>query len=552
MEDLLATAKRICASANWKLQRDAGIDLIPSNDFSLYDQVLDTIALVGRGARSATAGTAGDVDLDTYFAMARGRQTGGVDVTAMEMTKWFDTNYHYIVPELGPRHEVPLSSRKPFDEHAEAKELGHRDEARAGRPAHLPAAGQVGRRREEFDRLELLDALVDVYAEVHRASSAEQGAEWVQIDEPVLVEDRSAHELDALERAYKKLAQVHERAQDRASRPTSTTSATPTGVLRACRSRASALDFVVRARLTESASWWPQNVEFVATRAGSRTRRCSPGSSTAATCGSTTSSASLDLLDEPARPLPATARRLDVCSLLHSPVDMRQRAPDARRRVRSAGWRSPCRSSTRWRRSRAGLDEGREAIAGELDANDRALEDRRNSPRTRNPEVRERSRRSTDADARRAEPVRGRAARPSTSASACRCSRPRRSAPSRRRPRSARRARGCARARSTTAEYTSLMRGEIERVIRLQEEIGLDVLVHGEPERNDMVQYFAEQMDGYVFTENAWVQSYGSRYVRPPIIFGDVVAPERDDGRTGSSTPSRSRTSRSRACSPAR
>ncbi len=127
--------------------QEQGIDLIPSNDFSLYDQVLDTIALVG-AVPERYGHDGGPVGLDTYFAMARGRQADGVDVTAMEMTKWFDTNYHYIVPELGPDTRFSLSSEKPFDEHAEAmQELGIDTDPGAGRPGQLPAARQVGRRR---------------------------------------------------------------------------------------------------------------------------------------------------------------------------------------------------------------------------------------------------------------------------------------------------------------------------------------------------------------------------------------------------------------------
>src|ERR671910_50236 len=119
-EDLLAAGRAIRLD-NWRFMQDAGVDLIPSNDFSLYDQVLDAICLVG-AVPERYGHERGPVDLDTYFAMARGRQAGGVDVIAMEMTKWFDTNYHYIVPELGPRTEFSLSSTKPFDEHAEAME----------------------------------------------------------------------------------------------------------------------------------------------------------------------------------------------------------------------------------------------------------------------------------------------------------------------------------------------------------------------------------------------------------------------------------------------
>src|ERR687887_510848 len=155
-EDLAATAKSIRVE-NWKLMQDAGIDLIPSNDFSYYDQVLDTVALVGAVPERYEWDGASDVDLDTYFAMARGRQAGGVDVTAMEMTKWFDTNYHYIVPELERGMSFRLSSRKPFDEYQEAKELGIETKPVLIGPLTFLLQGKCA--ADEFDRLRLLDAL---------------------------------------------------------------------------------------------------------------------------------------------------------------------------------------------------------------------------------------------------------------------------------------------------------------------------------------------------------------------------------------------------------
>src|ERR671923_1113227 len=207
-EELAATAKAI-RTDNWKLMQDAAIDLIPSNDFSYYDQVLDTIALVG--AVPERFGWEEDqVDLDTYFAMARGRQ----DATAMEMTRWFDTNYHYIVPELGPGTSFSLSSTKPFDEHAEAmEELGIDTVPVLIGPVSFlllskPADGVAA----DFDPLDLIESLVEVYGEVIERL-AEQGATWVQLDEPCFVEDRAERELDALRLAYEELARVHERTR---------------------------------------------------------------------------------------------------------------------------------------------------------------------------------------------------------------------------------------------------------------------------------------------------------------------------------------------------
>src|SRR6187549_1844950 len=209
-KELAETAKAIRIE-NWKLMQDAGIDLIPSNDFSYYDQVLDTIALVG-AIPERYDWSGGQVDLDTYFAMARGRQTDEVDVTAMEMTKWFDTNYHYLVPELGPGTRFSLSGSKPFDEHAEAmEELGiDTIPVLIGPVSFLLLSKPADGAPERFDPLDLIEPLVEVYGEVIE-KLAEQGATWVQLDEPAFVEDRSDKELDALRLAYEELAKVHER-----------------------------------------------------------------------------------------------------------------------------------------------------------------------------------------------------------------------------------------------------------------------------------------------------------------------------------------------------
>ncbi len=209
--DELAAAAKAIRVENWKLMQNAGIDLIPSNDFSYYDQVLDTIALVG-AVPERYGWDGGQVDLDTYFAMARGRQTDELDVTAMEMTKWFDTNYHYLVPELGPDTRFSLSSSKPFDEHAEAMEEVGIDTVPVliGPVSFLLLSKHADGVPESFDPLDLVEPLVEVYGEVIE-KLAEQGATWVQLDEPCFVEDRTEKELDALRLAYEELAKVHER-----------------------------------------------------------------------------------------------------------------------------------------------------------------------------------------------------------------------------------------------------------------------------------------------------------------------------------------------------
>src|SRR5437868_10973788 len=199
--NLLSTGATLRA-AHWRLQRDAGLDLIPSNDYSYYDRVLDTCAMVGAvPARYGESG--GPVDLDTYFAMARGVQAGGRDVTAMEMTKWFDTNYHYIVPEFEPGQAFRLSSSKPVDEFREAKALGIETKPVLIGPVTFLSLGKT--RTARFDRLALLDALLPVYAEVLSRLGA-SGATWVQLDEPCLALDRTPAEREAFARAYRFLA----------------------------------------------------------------------------------------------------------------------------------------------------------------------------------------------------------------------------------------------------------------------------------------------------------------------------------------------------------
>src|SRR4051812_40647534 len=524
LDELQATAKRIRVD-NWRFMQEAGLDLIPSNDFSLYDHVLDTIALVG--AVPERYQHSGDVvDIDTYFAMARGRQEEGIDVTAMEMTKWFDTNYHYIVPELGPDTTFSLSSTKPFDEHAEAmEELGiDTVPVIVGPVSFLLLGKSADGVPEDFDRLTLLEPLLEVYGELIERLAG-QGANWVQLDEPCFVEDRSEPELDALRLAYEELARVHERTRicvktyfDHAG--------DAYGVLRDLPIEGIGLDLhregadLARAMEREG----PKNVELIAQEGGLEDQWLFAGIVDGRNVWINELEHSLDLLgglrDRCAQLVVSTS-----CSLLHTPLDLDAEPPSDVLDDELRSWMAFAKQKVGEVVTLAnGLGDGREAIASELDANDRAHDDRRESHRTRNPAVRDRVAALTDADARRQSPfdVRREAQRdrlnlplfPTTTIG---------SYPQTAEIRQARKE--LREGQIDRNEYDRRMRSEIERVIGFQEEIGLDVLVHGEPERNDMVQYFAEQMEGYVFTQNAWVQSYGSRYVRPPIIYGDVSRP---------------------------
>jgi len=525
LHDLQATAKKI-RTENWKFMQEAGVDLIPSNDFSLYDQVLDTIALVG-AVPERYEHSADLVDIETYFAMARGRQEEGIDVTAMEMTKWFDTNYHYIVPELAPDTTFSLSSTKPFDEHAEAmEELGiDTVPVIVGPVSFLLLGKSADGVPADFDRLDLIEAILPVYGEVIELL-AEQGATWVQLDEPCFVQDRSEHELGALRLAYEELAKVHERTRicvktyfDHVG--------DAYGVLRDLPVEGIGLDLhrggpdLDREMVRKGG---PRNVEFIATEGGLEDKWLFAGIVDGRNVWINELEHSLDLLGG----LRDRCKHLVVstsCSLLHTPLDLDAEPPSDVLDDELRSWMAFAKQKVGEVVTLAsGLADGREAIAEALDVNDRAWDDRRESHRTRNPSVRDRVEGLTDDDARRASAfeVRRDAQRerlnlplfPTTTIG---------SYPQTAEIRQARKE--LREGQIDQGEYDRRMRSEIDRVIGFQEDVGLDVLVHGEPERNDMVQYFAERMEGYVFTQNAWVQSYGSRYVRPPIIYGDVRRP---------------------------
>jgi 5-methyltetrahydropteroyltriglutamate--homocysteine methyltransferase len=525
VDELQATAKRIRRD-NWRFMQGAGVDLIPSNDFSLYDHVLDTIALVG-AVPERYQHSGGPVDNDTYFAMARGRQKDGIDVTAMEMTKWFDTNYHYIVPELGPDTTFSLSTAKPFDEHAEAmEELGIDTVPVIVGPVSFLLLGKSSDGAPAgFDRLDLIEALLPVYGEVIERL-AQQGATWVQLDEPCFVQDRSERELDTLRLAYEELAKVHERTRicvktyfDHAG--------DAYGVLRDLPVEGIGLDLHRGGpdldRVMEREG--PKNIELIADEGGLEDQWLFAGIVDGRNVWINELEHSLDLLGG----LRDRCKELVVstsCSLLHTPLDLDAEPPSEVLDHELRSWMAFARQKVGEVVTLAnGLAEGREAIADDLDTNDRALDDRRGSHRTRNPAVRDRVKALTEDDARRSASfeVRREAQRarlglplfPTTTIG---------SYPQTDEIRQTRMK--LRRGEIDESQYEARMRAEIEKVIRFQDDVGLDVLVHGEPERNDMVQYFAEQLEGYATTQNSWVQSYGSRYVRPPIIYGDVSRPD--------------------------
>ncbi|MFI6642936.1 5-methyltetrahydropteroyltriglutamate--homocysteine S-methyltransferase [Streptomyces sp. NPDC050504] len=503
---LRATAAEL-RRGNWEELAAAGISEVPTGDFSYYDHVLDTTVMVGAVPERHRAAVAAD-PLDGYFAMARGNQ----DVAPLEMTKWFDTNYHYLVPELGPDTVFTADSTKQVAELREALGLGLAPRPVAVGPVTYlllskPAPGVAA----DFDPLTLLDRLLPVYARV-LADLRAAGAEWVQLDEPALVQDRTPAELNAAARAYRELGALADRPKllvasyfDRLGDALPVLAKAPVEGL--------ALDF------TEAAA---ANLGGLAAVGGLPGKRLVAGVVNGRNIWVGDLEKSLSTLGT----LLGLADRVDVaasCSLLHVPLDAsleRDVDPQILR------WLAFARQKTAEIATLAkGLTQGTDTIAAELSANRAALASRAASAITHDPVVRARAAAVTGADARRPQryPERAAAQRshlelpllPTTTIGSF--------------PQTTelRTARADLRAGRLDSEgYEERIRNEIRDVIAFQEKTGIDVLVHGEPERNDMVQYFAEQLTGYLATQHGWVQSYGTRYVRPPVLAGDISRPE--------------------------
>ncbi|MGH7537023.1 MAG: 5-methyltetrahydropteroyltriglutamate--homocysteine S-methyltransferase [Gemmatimonadales bacterium] len=502
--DALLHAGAELRARHWRLQRAAGVDLPPSNDFSFYDRVLDTAALVG--AVPARYGWAGDtVDLDTTFAMARGVQGGGKDVTAMEMTKWFDTNYHYIVPELAPDQTFRLAATKPVDEFVEAQALGIKTKPVLVGPVTFLLLGKGA--GSGADRLALLERLLPVYAEVIGRLAA-AGAEWVQLDEPCLVLDRTPAELEAFRRAYGYLAERTGGAKlllatyfAGLDENLATALALPTHGLHVDLVRAPG-------QVDPLLERWPAG------------RVLSLGVVDGRNVWRADLEAALPALERAARRVGAEYLWVaPSCSLLHVPIDLELEGkldPELMSWLAFAKQKlAEVATLTR------AVREGREAVAAELAASARAAQERRSSPLTLNAVVRHRAATVTEGDLRRASSFAERRQQqptlpsfPTTTIG---------SFPQTTEVRAARRR--FLDGAMSAADYERFVEEQITKTLGLQEQIGLDVLVHGEFERNDMVEYFGEQLAGFAFTEHGWVQSYGTRYVKPPIIYGDVARP---------------------------
>ena len=470
----------------------AGLDSVPVNTFSYYDQVLDTAVLLG--ALPSRVGAIAD-DLDRYFAAARGT----ADIAPLEMTKWFDTNYHYLVPEIGPDTVFELNPAKVLAELKEAQQQGISPRpVLVGPITFLALSKAVDGAGAPTERLgELLPLYADLLGRLAAA-----GAEWVQIDEPVLVTDILDNGAELAEHVYSALSGT-------ANRPAILV-ATYFGEAGA------ALPALARTQIDGIA------VDFVAGGdqpiAGLADKLLVAGVVDGRNIWRTDLAAALDRLDA-LRGSAAAVAVSTSCSTLHVPysLDPEDGLDDALRGWLAFGAEKVDEVAT----LATALREGRESVAAALAASKRAVASRTHDPRLHDAAVRARLDavlsggigRGPAAERRKAQDARlNLPSLPTTTIG---------SFPQTVDIRKARAA--LVAGEIDRGEYTDRMKAEVETVIRLQEELGLDVLVHGEPERNDMVQYFAEQLEGFFATKNGWVQSYGTRCVRPPVLFGDVT-----------------------------
>ncbi len=492
LENVAATLRR----DTWSQLVAAGLDSVPVNTFSYYDQVLDTAVLLG--ALPARVQSVSD-DLDRYFAAARG--TG--DIAPLEMTKWFDTNYHYIVPEIGPKTSFSLHPKKVLAELKEAQDQGI--PARPviiGPLTFLLLSKAVDGAGAPIERL---DELVPLYGEL-LGLLADDGAEWVQLDEPVLVTDISADAAALAEKVYNELGSV----QKRPAIHVATYFGDPGTALPALARtpvEAIGVDLIYGPNTPVAAVPELANKTLVAGVVDGRNIWRTDLEAALGKLATLLGSA-------------ATVAVSTSCSTLHVPYSLEPETDldDALRSWLAFGAEKVHEVATLAR----ALKDGRDAVADEIAQSNAAVASRKKDPRLNNSQVRAR----LDSIAKSGGTERGPAAerREAQNARLHLPPLPTTTIGSYPQTTAIRKARAALVAGEIDeAGYKNRMKQEIADVIKLQEDLGLDVLVHGEPERNDMVQYFAEQLDGFFATKNGWVQSYGSRCVRPPVLYGDVT-----------------------------
>ena len=496
---------------HWSEQAD--LDLAPVGDFSFYDQVLDMSFTVGN-LPPRVADFDGD-PLDNYFRVARGRSAKKEDkssdcscgVAAGEMTKWFDTNYHYIVPEFSSDTTFALDASRLLGQLAEAK---GNDNSQAAKPVIIGPLTYLalGKAKDDSDKLALLPRLLPVYTEL-LGKLAAAGAQWVQIDEPILVTELDEQWRTAFRDAYRTLA----------SRQIKLLLTTYFGQLK--ENLPLVADLPVDGVHIDAINARDEVDTLI--QALPHDRVISLGVINGRNIWKTDLTAALDWLEPLAQKLGARLWLAPSCSLLHVPVDLAsEETLDAE--IRS--WLAFARQKLEELRLLSlALNKGRQAVHAELESNAAAIASRRQSSRVHNPAV--------EAALQEISPTLGRRQSPYPQRVTLQAERlqlpefPTTTIGSFPQTKDIRRKRSQFKKGKIDPEaYRQAMEKEIVDCVKKQEALGLDVLVHGEPERNDMVEYFGEQLNGYAFTDFGWVQSYGSRCVKPPLLFGDISRPK--------------------------
>ncbi|MDQ7059527.1 MAG: 5-methyltetrahydropteroyltriglutamate--homocysteine S-methyltransferase [Ghiorsea sp.] len=503
-QQLLQTGENLRQN-HWKLQRDAGMDVLPVGDFSYYDHVLDTSVMLGV-IPERFAWDGGEVDLDTYFRMARGRAPTGDDVAACEMTKWFDTNYHYMVPELTKNQTFALSSQKLFDEIAQAQALKLNAKAVVLGPLTYLWLGKI--KGEAFDKLDLLQDMIPVYQRIF-SRLKEQGVDWVQVDEPILGLDLDPAWQKAFETCYQQFA---------SDRPklllTTYYHELKDNLELACQLDVDGLHL-------DAIRGAAEVDKVVATLPKGRV--LSLGCVDGRNIWRTDLAQTLRILQPLKDRLGDDLWLAPSCSLLHVPMDLEW---ETKLDSDIQSWLAFAKQKLLELSVLQGaLNQGEASVAHALQQSATACMQRKQSNKVHQQQVQQRLQALGDARCQRQSPYEKRA--PLQRAQLNLPCFPTTSIGSFPQTSEIRQQRRALKQGTLDAEaYRVFMQQEIEKVIRFQENIGLDVLVHGEAERNDMVEYFGEQLDGFAFTQHGWVQSYGSRCVKPPIIYGDVARPK--------------------------
>ncbi|MDA7704872.1 5-methyltetrahydropteroyltriglutamate--homocysteine S-methyltransferase [Rickettsiales bacterium] len=506
-DELQNTAKNL-RKTHWELQKDANIDYIPSNDFSFYDHILDMIATVGAVPKRYEHEAGKDIDLDLYFSMARGRQDGTKDVVAMEMTKWFDTNYHYIVPEFTKDTKFQFSFSKIIDQYLEAKNLGINT-----RPVIIGPVSflLLGKSYDGVNKFDLLDDLLATYKQIID-KLVTNGANWIQIDEPFLA---TANLTDELKTAYNKAYEFLGNITDAKLLTTTYFSDLRDNLKFALELPVAGLHFdltkselaldnilqslpkdkVISLGLVNGCNIWKADIKKLTAQINKAKK----------------------VIDSD-RIIIAPS-----CSLLHVPVDL---DVEDNLRPELKSWLAFGKQKLHEVSLLTKIaNEGEDKYSAQIEENYNAISSRDESKLIHNIEVKERHNNFDLKNADRDSDFNTRnkiqkeyynfPLLPTTTIG---------SFPQTTEVRQYRSK--FKKGEISATEYEKFLEDATKQAIKWQEDVDIDVLVHGEYERNDMVEYFGEQLNGYAFTKNGWVQSYGSRCVKPPVIFGDVSRPE--------------------------